>query len=228
MKNLKPPEPASPQGDASLSRRSRGKITRRAQLIQAARHLMSAKGVEATSIQEITDRADVGFGTFYNYFKSKEELAGVVMRETMEEFAGISDLIFSREQDPAIGLCMIQKAFLDRATSDPVWGWFVVRSHEISDAMSQSLPGIAGRHLQAASQAGRFKIKNVTAAERITRGALQTQMRSLLEGDADEASTDSIIELLLRVYGLPHDEAARLSKTKLPQRVKSLYREQHA
>ncbi|MYS93424.1 MULTISPECIES: helix-turn-helix domain-containing protein, partial [Streptomyces] len=47
--------------------------TRRA-LIHAARQILAETGDTSASIQAIAERADVGFGSFYNHFESKTEL----------------------------------------------------------------------------------------------------------------------------------------------------------
>lgn len=43
-------------------------------LINAALSVMARKGAEAATINDITETADVGFGSFYNHFSSKEEI----------------------------------------------------------------------------------------------------------------------------------------------------------
>jgi len=52
-----------------------------AQLKQAALDLLLEKGYDAISIQEITDRADLGRGTFYIYFRSKEDIVWNIIKE---------------------------------------------------------------------------------------------------------------------------------------------------
>ena len=47
---------------------------RRAELLAAARVLFLTKGVAATSLDDITQRAGVSKGLFYLYFASKEDL----------------------------------------------------------------------------------------------------------------------------------------------------------
>ncbi|CAN5452763.1 TetR/AcrR family transcriptional regulator [soil metagenome] len=51
----------------------RGLTTRRA-LVAAALELFAAKGVEATSVDEITAAADVAKGTFYVHFQRKQDV----------------------------------------------------------------------------------------------------------------------------------------------------------
>ena len=47
---------------------------RRDELMKAARRLFLEQGVGATTIEQITSRADVAKGTFYLYFSSKEQV----------------------------------------------------------------------------------------------------------------------------------------------------------
>lgn len=63
------PSPAKP-----LSRRERHSAAVRQRLFDAAMHLVARQGFQATTVEEITQAADVGKGTFFNYFPSKEEL----------------------------------------------------------------------------------------------------------------------------------------------------------
>ncbi len=57
-----------------LTRHQRRRLQTRAQLQQALLELVLEKGYEAVSIQDVTDRADLGRGTFYVHYKDKEEL----------------------------------------------------------------------------------------------------------------------------------------------------------
>jgi AcrR family transcriptional regulator len=43
------------------------------------------KGYEAITIQEITDRADIGYRTFFRHYSDKDELLKDVLRATMRE-----------------------------------------------------------------------------------------------------------------------------------------------
>ena len=58
----------------TLSRRERKKLETRQGLLKAAQALFLEQGYRATTVEEITERADVSKGTFFNYFPSKEAL----------------------------------------------------------------------------------------------------------------------------------------------------------
>jgi AcrR family transcriptional regulator len=56
----------------------------RSDLLAAAERLLAEKGVDRATINDITTSAGVGFGTFYNYFASKEELYQELVRNGLE------------------------------------------------------------------------------------------------------------------------------------------------
>src|SRR5215467_9775112 len=56
------------------TRRERRKDEVRQRLFRAAVELFGTRGFNATTVEDITRAADVGKGTFFNYFKTKEML----------------------------------------------------------------------------------------------------------------------------------------------------------
>ena len=60
---------------------------RRAELLAAGRALFGAKGVAATSLEDITQRAGVSKGLFYLYFPSKEDLVLALQEQFSHEVA---------------------------------------------------------------------------------------------------------------------------------------------
>ena len=74
-----------------LSRRERKKEETRHRIFAAAIALFREKGFEATTVDEITEKADVGRGTFFNYFPKKEAVLAYLSEERLaaaEENAG--------------------------------------------------------------------------------------------------------------------------------------------
>src|SRR5262245_49625762 len=64
--------PMEPQ--ASPDRRQRRSADIRERLFRAALGLFAQKGFAETTVEDITNAADVGKGTFFNYFPSKEHI----------------------------------------------------------------------------------------------------------------------------------------------------------
>jgi AcrR family transcriptional regulator len=88
-------------GSGTVNRLDRRKARTRAALLAAARELLTSRDPAAVSIQEITDAADVGFGTFYNHFQSKQELFDAAVEEVIEEHGAMLEEITAGIEDPA-------------------------------------------------------------------------------------------------------------------------------
>lgn len=58
---------------------------RRADIINAARHLFQTKEYEKATMQDVMDRLDIAKGTIYHYFKSKEELLEAVVEDIVDK-----------------------------------------------------------------------------------------------------------------------------------------------
>lgn len=55
------------------------------QLLAAAREVFEARGYQATTVGGITDRAATAHGTFYLYFRNKEDAFAKVMAQVLDE-----------------------------------------------------------------------------------------------------------------------------------------------
>ena len=62
-----------------ISRRERKKVAVRSQILSTAIELFSRRGLDAVTIDEIAAAADVGKGTVYNYFTTKEDIVVAFM-----------------------------------------------------------------------------------------------------------------------------------------------------
>jgi AcrR family transcriptional regulator len=64
-----------------VGRRERAKATCRAQIIDAAIRLFGERNIDAVTVDEIAAAADVGKGTIYNYFRTKEDIVVAFMAD---------------------------------------------------------------------------------------------------------------------------------------------------
>ena len=98
--------------------RTRGRLT------DATRELIAEKGVAALRIQEITERADVALGSFYNHFDSKEEVVEAVVADSLQNIA--ETLAADPVEDPAELVAAAIRRFVGLAYSDPDFARLVV------------------------------------------------------------------------------------------------------
>jgi len=73
---------------AAVGRRERKKEETRHRIFEAALSLFNEKGFDATTIDDITERADVAKGTFFNYFPRKEAVVEYLAEEWMDQAEG--------------------------------------------------------------------------------------------------------------------------------------------
>jgi len=74
-----------PQIELSENRTERRRREVFERLIEASRRLMFTRSLDDATVQEITDMADLGKGTFFNYFPSKEHIVPALFRERMRQ-----------------------------------------------------------------------------------------------------------------------------------------------
>jgi len=70
--------------EVAVGRRERKKETTKRKIFVAALELFHEKGFEHTTVDEITERADVAKGTFFNYFPHKQSVLAYLSEEWLE------------------------------------------------------------------------------------------------------------------------------------------------
>jgi AcrR family transcriptional regulator len=75
-----------PEADAAAAgRREERKAENRAKLLAAARKVFAEKGLGAATARDIVRETDLATGTFYNYFRDKEEAFQTLLEESAEQ-----------------------------------------------------------------------------------------------------------------------------------------------
>lgn len=64
-----------------LSRRERKKDSVRAHIIATGIKLFSRRGLDAVTVEDVAEAADIGKGTIYNYFQTKEDIVVAFMAD---------------------------------------------------------------------------------------------------------------------------------------------------
>ncbi|HEX7737052.1 MAG TPA: TetR/AcrR family transcriptional regulator [Ktedonobacteraceae bacterium] len=82
---------------AEKRRGDRRRARTRADILIAARQVFAQRGYHDASIAEITEQADVAVGTFYLYFRNKDEAFATVMEEGLRETVDLVKQALSAE-----------------------------------------------------------------------------------------------------------------------------------
>ncbi|MCA0454178.1 MAG: TetR/AcrR family transcriptional regulator [Chloroflexi bacterium] len=75
----------------ALNRSERRKQHTRQQLLEAAANLLNEVGYSRLTVKSITDRADVGYGTFYLHFADVDEIVWAVIHTLAEEMTTLTE-----------------------------------------------------------------------------------------------------------------------------------------
>ncbi len=117
------------------SRRERRSAELRERLFRAAVQLFAHKGYSETTVEDITNAADVGKGTFFNYFPSKDHILAAFGQMQIEKLqlaaeAAVSTDLTIREfmrslaldmiSEPARNPAMVRVLVLANLSSEPV------------------------------------------------------------------------------------------------------------
>ncbi|NJE84869.1 TetR/AcrR family transcriptional regulator [Thermococcus sp. CX2] len=83
----------------------------RERILKAAEELFAEKGYDKTTVDEIVEKAGVAKGTFYNYFKSKEELIKIVALQSLP-YSAIREELEREHESLTEFLHSIAKAYI--------------------------------------------------------------------------------------------------------------------
>ncbi len=200
----------------AAGRRARKAERTRRSILDAARAQMADGGPESVTIAAITDRADIGLGTFYNYFKSRDELIDAVIFDVVESLGRRLDALTRDMDDAAEVYSFSLRHLMHTAVSDPVWGWFVVRLGIAQEGLLKALGPRASRDIQMGVDRGRFDVTDVALASAMTFGSLLAAMHNYLDDESAGDPSQLYAENLLRMVGISATEAHRVANLPLP------------
>ncbi len=95
--------------DEKISRRERKKIHSKRAILEAAVKCFGQQGFQDTSIAEIMNEADLGIGTFYNYFESKEDILKCLLGGIVDE---LRDAMAALQQEKLPAAVVLEKMVL--------------------------------------------------------------------------------------------------------------------
>ena len=198
--------------EAKPTRTDRRRAATRARLLGAARELFAEKGVGATRLGEITERADVAAGSLYNHFSDKDEIVDTLLHEISEQQGAIVDELTADLDDSAAVVALAHRHFVRLATADPSFGALAIRLDASHRLMQQTLGPRALRDIQVGIETGRFKVDDPVAALHFTGGALLGTVAGIVDGRLGDGADVFHAELVLRALGLSPAQAAKVAR----------------
>ena len=188
----------------------------RAQLVDAAIKVFSARGVAASTIQEIADVAGMTTGTVYNHFKTKEEL----LREVALHLA---DTLCERITDSQAGvtegaerMAIGGRRYVWLAEVAPQWALLLLDVAAAAPELLLHVRKYALADLRLGVKQKAFRMASEEVAMDLINGAGMHAMRSVALGLAPPSHGADMAACVLRALGVRHEKAEEIAHRPLP------------
>ena len=206
-----------PMEEGRLAKRRR---QTRAGLLKAAYHVMAKTGVDDAKIKDITDHADVGFGTFYNYFETKDRLAVEVLDCVINDLGRRNEIATRgiRSKNPGLVMPTSIRLWLHEAVHAPMWDWWAQRPDLLVDRMREGFGPFAMRDMRDAIASKTFKLAedDVEPVWALACWTMVGGMHDIDVGRRPEKDEVLVVESIMRMMGVEPQAAKKLSRGDLP------------
>ena len=182
----------------------------RIRLVEAALQVFAGKSADAAVIDDVIKVAGVSRGTFYNYFRTNDELMAAVLHAVGDEILGLIEVAIAGHADPAERLAHGLRMMLHTARRFPMVGRFVARVN-IASGMQHSF-GISYmvRDVTQGTASGRFTLADPSLGIDLVMGAVREALVALTTRERlPDAYPEEFTFHVLLGLGLPRAAARR-------------------
>jgi AcrR family transcriptional regulator len=195
--------------DETPRRNPRAERTRAA-LIAAGRRLFSERALEAVTIDDIVQAAEVGKGSFYNHFEDREALLRAISREIRASVERTVARVNAGVDDPATRMGRAICTYLRYALDDPERAGVLARGHYGQTSLMSQLNHGLVEDVAAGLAAGRFTVPTVESGVLFVVGVTQIALARLREERTNSFAvglSQQMCALVLRGLGVVPTEA---------------------
>ncbi len=179
-------------------------------MVDAGTRVISAKGIDAATMSEIADLADVGSGTVYNYFASKDDLVVAVMERVMHRLAERIRTVTDTFTDPAHVYAFGVRSVMRATVEDRRWRQLCRRSEVSASAMYRVMGRYAIHDLRRAEQAGRYQPRNPELVWLMATHAIVAFGLAVHQEEMTVAALDDAVVALLGMAGVSPADAREI------------------
>lgn len=194
------------------------------EIVAAAERLVAERGLDALSIDEITEAADVAKGTFYTHFADKDDLAAAIGKRIRVELEDKITATNVGVMDAAVRMANGLSSLFVFAIAQPVRARALLRL--IPGAVDPDTPINAGirSDIVIGAKAKRFSIASINAAVVATIGIAMSAGMHLSDSTRRVSEpyvfAAEVVATALVALGLKQADATRLARTAMNTRKK--------
>jgi len=199
-----------------LGRRERRKLEARERLLAATRQLIADEGPADLKIADIAKAADVGFGTFYNHFESKDAIVEEVLAQVLAGAASMIGSFALEFTDPAETASFSYRRFVLFAREEPELAAVLTKLDGAEDVFAESVLPYARKTVERGQQTGRFQLEDLDLTLVSVIASAFATMKAVLAGRVSEQADVIGAEMMLRAFGLEAADAREIARRPLP------------
>ena len=179
----------------------------RLRLLESALVVFNDKGPELAVIDDFIAAAGVSRGTFYNHFKTTNELLLALATAMSDEVLQVVDPLVLRHDDPIERFSTGARLYMQMAVRYPLWGTFITQVGTRIATRGQLIDRYLTRDLELARESGRLKVDNVRVARDIVLGSIFYGIETMLSEPTRGGHSELIVRQVLIGLGLPPAQA---------------------
>lgn len=202
-------------GEGSLKKRDRT----RDRLLVAAQELVLDRGLPAITINDIAARAEVAPGTFYNYFRTREEVADTIADLLQRAYHRDIDAVTAGLDDPARVFSASLRQTLHWSAPGNRMGRMLFASGVPLARYALGVRQRAARDIQAGVDAGVFRVEDTVALQSMLGGIVIGVLMDLWLGMLPASAIPSITARCLGLLGVSTAKAQRIAAEPLVLRA---------
>lgn len=191
----------------AMNRHDRRKVETRLKLLAATERVLHRRGVSEMTVGEIAAEADLGFGTFYNYFDTKDAAVEALVAEVSGELAGQAAAVAESFGDPVDGLIAAIDHLVRWVRDNPSRADIVVGLGLAQRRLRVEIGPMLARMIDRGAQAGSFPL----GADVLSPVMVGGSILAVLYGHQTElvrlATTAGLCVRALAMLGVPVAEA---------------------
>ena len=185
-------------------------------LLESARDLVAERGSDRISIQEITTRADVATGTYYNYFETKRDIFVAVALHLRSQMQEDLEPVRNKIKDPAMRVTITLRYYFDQAFNHNEWREFVSNTELSGDITLHQPEDEALKDIEEGIKGGRFRVDDPSFTQSLILGMVKHVIEQIESRKADKSCVNYAIRSVLQMLGLPELVSQALTQTPLP------------
>jgi AcrR family transcriptional regulator len=186
----------------------------KAALMAAGRRLFSQHPIDAVTVDDIVQAAEVGKGSFYNHFADREALGRAITAQIRASIESAVARANAGVDDPARRLARAVCSYLRYALDEPEQAGVLVHIHSGHTSLTAPLNHGLVEDLETGLASGRFEVATVESGVLYVLGVTQLALVRIVQAP-DPAFAISLSQqmcaLVLRGLGLPGAEADRIA-----------------